>query len=65
MKVWDVFRKEVAGQIVYEVLRIDHAEQKEHTEKDFLRLDTFGLFDKLPDAVRLAERLNEEERKKK
>ena len=61
MYIWDFTKVEVAGQEVYEVIRIRNPKKKNHHVSDFLRIGTLGLFPTKEEAKRLVDRLNEAE----
>lgn len=58
MGEWCVYQREVAGQIVYEVIRI---RGKGNHESDYFRLGNMGLFSSKEEALALAGRMNEKE----
>lgn len=59
MSEWCVHQREVAGQIVYEVIRI---QGKGNHESDYLRLGNAVLFDSKEEALELADKLNIKEK---
>ena len=54
---WSVMQREVAGQLVYEVVVVEYIDNKH------VVTDTYGLFDSMEKATRLARDLNERKKR--